>query len=59
MPDPNLLDPEFIQATGQTAALTAGGLIIGSAAALAALKKLLQRPGSFEGDNAGGEAQEG
>lgn len=57
MPDPNLLDPEFIKATGQT--LAGSGLIIGSAAALAAMVKLLSRPGAFEGDNEGEEAQEG
>jgi hypothetical protein len=52
MPDPNLFDPEFIAATGQTAAVVGGGLIIGTAAAAAALKKLLSKPGSFEGDEA-------
>jgi len=50
MPDPNLFDPEFIRQTGQV--LGTGGLVIGSAAALAALAKLLKRPGSFEDDEA-------
>lgn len=53
MPDPELFDPEFIKATGQAIALAGGGLVIGSAAALAAFKKLLSRPGSFEGDDMG------
>jgi hypothetical protein len=50
MPDPKLFDPEFIRQTGQV--LGTGGLIIGSAAAAAALAKLLKRPGSFEDDEA-------
>jgi len=55
MPDPNLFDPEFIQQTGQV--LGTGGLVIGTAAAAAALAKLLKRPGSFEGDEVEEEAE--
>ena len=57
MPDPNLFDPKFIAATGQV--LGTGGLIIGSAAAAAALAKLLKRPGAFEGDGAQEQKQDG